>query len=115
MATLVTKRCANRAPGTPALSPEQQDELAREIPDWKNVDGTRIQREYRFKTYMDGVSWVVQAGAIADGDDHHPDILIRYRKVLVDLWTHTANGLSENDYILAAKLDESYNACPGKK
>ncbi len=115
MATLVTKRCVNCAPGTPALSSEQQGELGREVPEWRNVDGVRIQREYRFKTYMDGVSWTVQAGAIADGDDHHPDILIRYRKVLVELWTHTVNGLSENDYILAAKLDACYDAFPGKK
>jgi 4a-hydroxytetrahydrobiopterin dehydratase len=64
---------------------------------------------------MDGVAWVQQAGAISDQEDHHPDIHIFYRRVVLDLWTHTVNGLSENDYILAAKLDQSYNSFPGKR
>ena len=115
MGLLVAKRCVNCAPGSAALGLEQQRELGSEVPEWTNVEGTRIQREYRFKTYMDGVAWVQQAAAISDREDHHPDMLVRYRKVLVEVWTHTVNGLSENDYILAAKLDASYDAFPGKK
>ena len=115
MGNLVSKRCANCQPGTPALTPEQQQALGTEVPEWKNVEGKHLQREYKFKTYMDGVAWVQHAGAIADGEDHHPDIHIFYRKVSLDLWTHTVNGLSENDYILAAKLDALYNTFPGKR
>lgn len=115
MGILVSKRCANCPPGSPALTSEQQAMLSHEVPEWKNLDGTRIQREYRFKTYLDGVAWVQLAGAVADAEDHHPDIVIRYRKVLVEVWTHTVNGLSENDYILAAKLDAAYDAFPGKR
>jgi 4a-hydroxytetrahydrobiopterin dehydratase len=115
MSILVSKRCVNCPTGAPALTSEQQAALGREVPDWINLSGSRIQREYRFKSYMDGITWVQQAGAIADGEDHHPDIVVRYRKVLVEVWTHTVNGLSENDYILAAKLDASYDAFPGKR
>lgn len=115
MGNLASKKCANCQPGTPALSIEQQHELGKEVPEWKTVEGKHIQREYRFKTYLDGVTWVQQAAAIIDSEDHHPDIHIFYRKVLLDLWTHTVNGLSENDYILAAKLDALYTTFPGKR
>lgn len=75
----------------------------------------KLRREYKFKTYMDGVSWVQSAGQISDQEDHHPDIHIFYRRVVVEVWTHTVNGLSENDYILAAKLDLHYDSFPGKR
>jgi 4a-hydroxytetrahydrobiopterin dehydratase len=73
------------------------------------VGGSKIKREYRFKSYLDGVAWVQRAAEISDAEDHHPDIRILYRKVQVEFWTHTVNGLSENDYILAAKLDRDYD------
>ena len=92
------------------LSTEQQRELHKSIPEWTNVDGRRIQREYRFKRYLDGVSWVSQIAQVAQEEDHHPEISILYRRVLVVLWTHTVNGLSINDYILAAKFDRSFAA-----
>ena len=115
MSNLTSKRCAQCQPGTPPLSEEQRAELGREVPEWKVIEGTKLQREYKFKTYMDGVAWVQAAGAISDSEDHHPDIHIFYRRVVVDLWTHTVNGLSENDYILAAKLDQSFTSFPGKR
>ena len=115
MSDLTAKRCAQCVPGTPPLTEDERSILGLEVPEWKVVEGTKLHREYKFKTYMDGVAWVQSAGEISDGDDHHPDIHIFYRRVVLDLWTHTVNGLSENDYILAAKLDKSYNSFPGKK
>ena len=115
MSNLTSKRCAQCQPGTPPLSEDQRNEFGRDVPEWKVIEGTKLQREYTFKTYMDGVAWVQSAGAISDSEDHHPDIHIFYRRVVLDLWTHTVNGLSENDYILAAKLDQSYNSFPGKR
>jgi len=90
------------------LSVDQQKALHHQIPDWENIEGRRIQREYRFKSYLDGVSWVAQIAPIAESQDHHPEIRILYRRVLVVLWTHTVKGLSANDYILAAKFDQSF-------
>ena len=115
MAKLVERRCAACAPGTPSLTPEQRDELGKEVPAWSVVDGTRIRREYRFKTYMDGAQWVPLVGAIADSEDHHPDLHLLYKKVVIELWTHTVHGLSENDYIVAAKFDQAYEEYPGKR
>jgi len=113
--TLVERRCAACAPGTPALSPEQRAELGKEVPAWSVVDGVKIRREYRFKTYMDGARWVPLIGELADSEDHHPDLHLFYKKVVVELWTHTVNGLSENDFILAAKFDKAYESYSGKK
>ncbi|MEY4669616.1 MAG: pterin-4-alpha-carbinolamine dehydratase [Pseudomonadota bacterium] len=115
MSNLTAKRCSQCQPGTPALTEEERTTLGREVPEWKIIEGTKLHREYKFKTYMDGVAWVQVAGEISDSEDHHPDIHIFYRRVVLDLWTHTVNGLSENDYILAAKLDQSYNSFPGKR
>ncbi len=115
MSNLTSKRCSQCRPGTPALTEDERSILGREVPEWQPIEGTKLHREYKFKTYMDGVTWVQQAGAISDQEDHHPDIQIFYRRVVLDLWTHTVNGLSENDYILAAKLDQSYNSFPGKR
>lgn len=112
---LVSKRCAPCPKGTPALTDEERAVLGRETPEWNVVEGMKLRREYKFKTYMDGVAWVQIAGHIADNEDHHPDIHVFFRRVALELWTHTVGGLSENDYILAAKLDESFNSFPGRK
>jgi 4a-hydroxytetrahydrobiopterin dehydratase len=114
MTKLIEKKCATCTPATPPLSTEQQQELGRQIPHWIVVDGTRIRREYRFKTYLDGARWVPRIGEIADSEDHHPDIQVLYQKVLVELWTHTIHGLSENDYIVAAKFDQEYDSYEGR-
>jgi len=64
---------------------------------------------------MDGARWVPLIGELADSEDHHPDLHLFYKKVVVELWTHTVNGLSENDFILAAKFDKAYESYSGKK
>jgi len=115
MTTLIERKCMPCQKGAPALTEQQRSELGREVPGWAVVEDTRIRREYRFKTYMDGVKWVQLIGAVADAEDHHPDIHVFYRKVLVELWTHTVNGLSENDYIVAAKFDQLYESFEGRK
>ncbi len=115
MTKLQDRRCAACAPGTPPLSPEQREELAKEVPAWSVMDGTKIRREYRFKTYMDGARWVPLIGEIADSEDHHPDLHVFFKKVVIELWTHTVNGLSDNDFIVAAKFDQAYESYPGKK
>jgi 4a-hydroxytetrahydrobiopterin dehydratase len=112
---LVDRRCSACAPGTPALRDEQREVLGKEVPAWSVVDGTRIRREYRFKTYLDGARWVPLVGEIADSEDHHPDLHLFFKKVVIELWTHTVNGLSENDYIVAAKFDQAYEVYPGKR
>lgn len=105
MDALKERHCVNCQPGTPALDAEQQRELGLEIPQWTNEAGARLKREFRFPSYAAGITWVQEVAKLADREKHHPDLHIYYRKVVVELWTHTVNGLSDNDYILAAKID----------
>ena len=113
--SLLDKHCSPCLPGTAPLSAAQQATFGEEVPDWQNCDGLIIKREYRFKTYMDAVHWLQEGAAIADAEDHHPDIHIFFKRIVIELWTHTVNGLSPNDFILAAKLDASYEKYPGKR
>jgi 4a-hydroxytetrahydrobiopterin dehydratase len=115
MTKLVERRCAACTPETSPLSQAQQAELGKEVPEWRVIEGARIVREYAFKSYIDGARWVPLVGEIADTEDHHPDIRVLYGKVLIEFWTHTINGLSENDYILAAKFDQAYSSYSGKQ
>jgi 4a-hydroxytetrahydrobiopterin dehydratase len=115
MSFLLEKKCTPLPKGSPALSAQAIASLGIEVPEWKVIEGRKISREYRFKSYMDGARWVPLIGEIADSEDHHPDVHLLYRKVLIELWTHTVNGLSENDYIVAAKFDQAYDAWSGRR
>ena len=77
------------------------------IPGWLLSDD-RIEKEYKFKTYLEGLDFANKIGHIAEEQDHHPDIVIRWRRVKLSLTTHSIKGLSENDFIMAAKAEEAY-------
>jgi 4a-hydroxytetrahydrobiopterin dehydratase len=105
---LAAKSCTNLPPGSAALTPQQVALLATVLPEWHVINNKAIEREYSCATYMDGVRWFALAAAIAEQEDHHPDALVTWRKVKLTLWTHTVDGLSENDFILAAKLERAW-------
>jgi len=100
--------CKHLAAGAPALNSEQVKTYALAVPEWRVVDGRSIVREYSCATYMDGVRWFALVAAIAEQEDHHPDARVTWCKVALNLWTHTVGGLSENDFILAAKLERAW-------
>jgi 4a-hydroxytetrahydrobiopterin dehydratase len=104
---LAGKRCQNLPKGSPALSEAEVTKFLQAVPQWR-VSGKGIEREYKLTTYMNGVKWFALLAAIADQEDHHPDALVTWRKVQLSLWTHTVGGLSENDFILAAKLELAF-------
>lgn len=106
-AQLCGKRCQNLPKGSPALSEGQVAAMLQAVPGW-TVAGKGIEREYKLATYMSGVKWFALLASIADQEDHHPDALVTWRKVKLSLWTHTVGGLSENDFILAAKLEHAF-------
>src|SRR3989441_8586157 len=81
------------------------------LPGWKLVD-TKIEKEYRFKAYLDGLDFANTIGHIAEEQDHHPDILVGWRRVKLTFTTHSIKGLSENDFIMAAKADKEYESRP---
>jgi 4a-hydroxytetrahydrobiopterin dehydratase len=73
---------------------------------WKIVDEHHLVREFRFPDFLQALAFTNRVGELAEQEGHHPDILLSYGKVEVTLWTHAIDGISENDFILAAKIDE---------
>jgi 4a-hydroxytetrahydrobiopterin dehydratase len=104
---LTRKHCTPCEGGVPPLSPEQVRRLLKELPHWKlSSDGQRIRREWRVKNFQAALDFFHRVGQVAEEEGHHPDLhLVGYRNVAIELWTHAIGGLSENDFILAAKID----------
>jgi 4a-hydroxytetrahydrobiopterin dehydratase len=107
MADLVTRHCTPCAAGTPPLEGERAGRLlARLHPDWTLAgDNTSISRTFRFKNYYQTLAFVNALAWIAHGEDHHPDLEVGYNRCLVRYSTHAVGGLSENDFICAARID----------
>lgn len=72
---------------------------------WRVDDDLRLEREFRFKDFKGALAFTNAVGAVAEAENHHPDIYLSWGKVRATLWTHKAKGLTENDFILAAKID----------
>ena len=81
--------------------------LLQDIKDWELVDGTMIRKTVKCKDFLDAVRLIQNIAPIAEAEDHHPDLhLSGYRRLTIELSTHAIGGLSENDFILAAKIDQ---------
>ena len=105
---LTKKHCTSCEGGVPALTAQQIQVLRAAVPDWKLTgDGKRIRREWRVKDFLEGLDFFHRVGQLAEDEGHHPDLhLTGYRNVAIEIWTHAIGGLSENDFILAAKIDQ---------
>ncbi len=101
---LTQKKCKPCEGNMPPLTEEHANELLKEIPNWEIRDG-HVFRQFKFKNFRESIAFVNKAAEIAEQENHHPDIKISYNKVSIDLFTHSIKGLSENDFILAAKID----------
>lgn len=105
---LARRHCRPCEGHTDPLPPDRVRELAAQVPAWAVApDGRRLRRVWRVMDFAAGLDFFRRVGAVAEAEDHHPDLhLTGYRDVAVELWTHAAGGLTENDFILAAKIDE---------
>ena len=90
--------------GQPPLTDEQAHQLASQVPEWQ-LGPDRLERELRFRGFDEAMTFVNRVAAIAAAADHHPDIAISYNKVRLALSTHAIGGLSQNDFIVAARID----------
>lgn len=103
---LAAKTCLPCKGGVDPLSRADAERYLGEIPGWQlSEDGRRIHREYRFKNFVQAIEFVNKVGALAEQEAHHPEIRFGWGHVQVELWTHKINGLHENDFIVAAKID----------
>lgn len=104
---LTHKSCVPCEGGIPALSPDQVRALLATLPSWQlTTDGKRIKRDWRVQDFVAGLDFFDCVGKLAEEEGHHPDLhLVGYRNVTIEIWTHAVGGLTENDFILAAKID----------
>jgi 4a-hydroxytetrahydrobiopterin dehydratase len=107
-ADLAKKRCVVCNADTPPIAPDEAQRLLMQIPGWGLQDGgTRIHLERRFKDFEAVIAFVNRLAPVVDAEDHHPDIRIfSYRWLALDYSTHAVGGLTENDFIMAAKVNE---------
>jgi 4a-hydroxytetrahydrobiopterin dehydratase len=106
MTDLIKKHCEPCEKGTPPLSGKELEQMEAQIKGWKTVGGKQLEKEYRFKDFASALAFVNRLGAVADRENHHPDLELGWGRVKVSLSTHSIGGLSENDFILAAHADE---------
>jgi 4a-hydroxytetrahydrobiopterin dehydratase len=107
------KRCVPCEGGTPRMSATDAENALRAIPGWEvQENGTRIHKTYRFKDFVEAMKFVNALADLAEAEGHHPDFNVHYSVVDVTLWTHVAGGLTENDFIVASKLDIMREANP---
>lgn len=105
MSDLASKQCVPCKGGVPPLAGKELEALAKQVPDWKVIDGHHLSRVFTFPDFKQALAFVNQAGAIAEEQGHHPDITLSWGKAAVTTWTHKIDGLTESDFILAAKID----------
>lgn len=107
MATLTEKRCKPCEKGTAPLTETEIQPFLRELDEeWEVVRNHHLERTFKFKNFREALEFTNKVGEIAERENHHPDICLSWGKVTVTLWTHAIDGLSENDFILAAKCDK---------
>jgi 4a-hydroxytetrahydrobiopterin dehydratase len=110
MSDLAKKECVPCKGGVPPLKGKEIAGLLAQVEGWVAVDEHHITRTYTFKDFIGALGYVNKIGAIAERQGHHPDIYLAWGKARVDIWTHKINGLTESDFILAAKCDEAYGS-----
>lgn len=102
--SLQEQMCKPCGKDTPPLTYEAAKNLQKEIPDW-NLEADFLERTFEFRDFKQAIEFVNNIAEIAEDQKHHPDIHISYNKVRLELSTHKIKGLSENDFILASKID----------
>lgn len=108
MDTLLQKKCVACEGGTPPLTREEAQGLLAQVPGW-TLKEDRIERHFRFKDFPEAMAFVNRLAEVAERENHHPDIHIYWNKLHLEFTTHAIHGLSDNDFIMAAKV----NALPG--
>jgi len=107
MVELTEKKCTECRVGTPPVVGAELQEYMQELKGgWKAIHEHHLEKEFTFKDFKDALAFTNKVGNLAEDEGHHPDLHLSWGKVRIVLWTHKINGLSESDFILAAKIDQ---------
>ncbi len=105
MSELAAKNCVPCRGGVPPLTGAELRAIAAKVPGWQVMDEHHITKSYKFPDFVSALAFVNKVGALAEEQGHHPDILLTWGRADVTTWTHKIDGLTESDFILAAKID----------
>ena len=107
MSDLTAKSCVPCKGGVPPLQGDGLSALKSQLPDgWRVVEGHHLEKEFTFDDFRDALGFTNKVGELAEAEGHHPDIYLAWGKVKLTIWTHKIDGLTESDFILAAKADK---------
>lgn len=107
MIALKEKHCKPCTSSDKAFTPEQSENKKQQLAKgWQVLESTKLHKEFPFENFKRGMAFAQEIGIVAEQEQHHPDICIHFNSVEVKLTTHDVGGLSENDFIMAAKIDE---------
>lgn len=107
MSELASKQCVPCRGGVPPLKGVELEWLLGDLDNnWRVIDEHHLEKEYRFKNFREALDFTVRVGELAEAQDHHPNIYLAWGKVRLTLWTHKIDGLTESDFIFAAKADQ---------
>ncbi len=103
---LASRTCVPCKGDIPPLKGEELKKFSVQLPRWKVVEEHHLEKNFDFSDFRSALNFVQKVGELAEEQGHHPDILLRWGKVKITIYTHKIEGLSESDFILAAKIDE---------
>jgi len=102
---LAQKSCVPCKGDVPPLRGEELERLSAQLPQWEVVEGHHLRRDYRFPDFASALAFVNRVGEVAEAEGHHPDIRFTWGRVAIEIFTHSIDGLTESDFVLAAKLE----------
>ena len=105
MTTLADKICVPCRGGVPPLPPDEIAPLSAQLPAWDVADHHHLQRTFTFANFREALDLTTGVGELAEQQGHHPDIHLAWGRVKIEIWTHKIDGLTESDFVLAAKID----------
>jgi len=108
MSSLADQHCVPCRGGVPPLKGEQLEKMKAQTPEWQVVDEHHLMRSFKFPDFKTALDFVNRVGAIAEQEGHHPDLYLAWGKVDVKIWTHKIDGLTDSDFVLAAKIDREF-------
>ncbi|MGV3773178.1 MAG: 4a-hydroxytetrahydrobiopterin dehydratase [Verrucomicrobiales bacterium] len=107
MSDLKSKSCKACGEATASLTADEAKKFKREIDaSWEIINNHHLQRTFKFKNFKQALAYTNKLGDLAEAEGHHPDILLKWGEVQVTLYTHKVNGLTESDFVMAAKVDD---------
>lgn len=108
MGDLASKQCVPCSGGVPPLKGKDLRALHEQLGgDWRVVGEHHLEKEYVFENFRDALAFTIRVGEVAEEEQHHPDIYLAWGKVRLSVWTHKIDGLTESDFVLAAKADRA--------